>query len=96
MHQAARRDLRGSTPPVLHVERLGPDAVRVQYISARRMGALAVGILRGLARHFGEENLLRITPTTREHGEHGEHGEHVDILVERIARPAPAEAPAAE
>ena len=88
MHHAVRRDLRGATPPVLHVERLSPTAARVQYVSTRRMGALAVGIIRGLAQHFGEAHRLRITPTT------AENGERVEILVEEIeaapARPTAA------
>ena len=86
MHGAVRRDLRGSTPPVLHVERFSPDTGRVQYVSKRQMGALAVGIIRGVARHFGEHDQLRITPTTRE------DGAHVEILVERVARTVPSAA----
>lgn len=92
MHHAVRRDLQGSTPPVLHFERVSADAVRLQYVSKRRMGALAVGIVRGLARHYGEENQFSITPTTRE------DGEHVEILIQRIAPtppPAGKETPAA-
>ncbi len=86
MHHAVRRDMNGATPPVLYVERLSRDVIRVQYVSRRRMGALAVGIIRGVARHFGEQDQIRITPTTRE------DGEHVEILVERIAASAPTTA----
>lgn len=92
MHGAVRRDLRGSTPPVLHVERFSPNTVRVQYVSKRRMGALAVGIVRGLAHHFGEHDQLRIAPTTREDGDHVDHVDHVEILVERVARTVPSAA----
>ena len=76
MHEAVRHDMPGSHPPVLHVERLSESVARVSYISKRRMGALAVGIIRGLAKHYGEEDELRISPVTQE------DGDRVEILVE--------------
>jgi Haem-NO-binding len=82
LHGAVRRDMTGSSPPVLDVERLSPDKVRVRYVSNRRMGALAVGIIRGIAHYYGEENELRIQPLSRE------DGGSVEILIERIERPA--------
>ena len=82
MHGAVRRDMRGASPPVLRVERLSPTVVRIQYVSPRRMSALAVGIVRGLARHYGEEDDLRITPHTHD------DGNRVEILVEWVT-PAP-------
>ncbi len=84
MHTAVRRDMSGSAPPVLDVERLSPGSVRVRYVSPRRMGALAVGIVRGIAHHYGEEDQLRITPIT------SESGESVEILIERVERPVKA------
>ncbi len=80
MHGAVRRDMHGASPPVLHVERLSPTTVRVHYVSPRRMSALAVGIVRGLARYYGEEDHLRITPRAYD------DGDRVEILVERVAR----------
>lgn len=78
MHGAVRREMKGSTPPVLTVERLSPDQVRVRYASKRRMGALAVGIIRGIIRHFGEDDELAVRPVTQE------DRDHVEILVERV------------
>ena len=77
MHTRVRADDAGYAPPVLDVQRLGPREVMVEYISARRMGALVVGIIRGLARYFDEEDVIEVTPTT------SENGEHVRILVRR-------------
>lgn len=82
MHDQVRRDVPGAQPPVLHAERLSPTQVRVRYISARHMGALAVGIIRGIARYFGEEHTLRVTPTS------AENGQEVEILVEVLGLPA--------
>lgn len=40
--------------PTLDVTRQGPDDVRVQYISCRPLGDLALGLIEGCAEHFGE------------------------------------------
>jgi hypothetical protein len=42
------------------------------------MGALAVGIIRGLAVHFDEADRIVVEPTTRE------DGQHVFIRVRRV------------
>jgi hypothetical protein len=78
MHGAVRRDAPGTRPPTLHVTRLGENEVLVQYESERRMGALAVGIIRGLATYFDEADRIEVEPTTRE------DGRHVTIRVRRI------------
>ena len=69
MHGAVRRDAPGTTPPVLHVTRLGADELEVRYASSRRMGALAVGIIRGLAVYFDEAEHIEVEPLTPEDGE---------------------------
>jgi hypothetical protein len=70
MHGAVRREAPGTTPPVLHVTRLSDSELEVQYRSERRMGALAVGIIRGLATYFDEADHICVEPTTREDGQH--------------------------
>lgn len=70
MHTQVRAHHPENRPPVLDVQRTGPQEVLVEYVSPRRMGALAVGIVRGLARYFDEEDSIEIEPTTSENGEH--------------------------
>jgi heme-NO-binding protein len=44
----------GATAVELHTRRAGPDEVRLSYSSPRRLCAVARGLARGLARHYGE------------------------------------------
>ena len=69
MHTQVRRDHAGNAPPVLHVQRLNANEVLIDYVSARRMSGLAVGIVRGLAAYFGEADRIDVLPTTSEEGE---------------------------
>ncbi|TGE24701.1 hypothetical protein E5K00_05675 [Hymenobacter aquaticus] len=66
MHGAVRRDAPGTRPPVLHVRRQSAKELEVTYESERRMGALAVGIIRGLAAYFDETEDIEVTPLTSE------------------------------
>ena len=78
MHTRVRQEHLENAPPVLDVRRTGPSEVVVEYVSKRRMGALAVGIVRGLATYFDEADRIEVTPTTRE------DGQHVHIRVRRL------------
>lgn len=69
MHGAVRRDAPGTRPPVLHVTRLADNELVVRYESERRMGALAVGIIRGLAAYFDEADEIEVEPLTQENQE---------------------------
>jgi hypothetical protein len=80
MHKRVRQEHEHNAPPVLDVRRTGPHELLIEYVSARRMGALAVGIVRGLAVYFDEADRIEVEPTTRE------DGQHVQIRVRR--RPA--------
>lgn len=77
MHTRVRQEHEENAPPVLNVRRVSEDEVVVEYVSARRMGALAVGLIRGLAVHFDEADRITVEPTTRE------DGQHVRIVVRR-------------
>lgn len=77
MHTHVRAQNAGHTPPVLQVKRLGENELQVDYVSPRRMGALAVGIIRGLAVYYNEEHRIEVEPTT------GENGQRVSIRVRR-------------
>jgi len=77
MHTRVRQEHAGNKPPVLDVKRVAPNEVMINYVSPRRMGALAVGIVRGLATYFDEESHITIEPLT------SENGERVQIRVQR-------------
>jgi len=54
VHTVLRASDKDALPPKLHTRRTGPDTVVLVYDSPRKMCALAVGIGKGLARHFKE------------------------------------------
>lgn len=43
-----------ASPPQLQTERVTADEVHIRYASPRRLCAIAVGLCRGLAAHYGE------------------------------------------
>jgi hypothetical protein len=54
IHRVVRRRQPGAQPPLLSTERRAPDEVVLFYDSPRRLCAVARGIGRGVANHFGE------------------------------------------
>jgi hypothetical protein len=54
IHRAVRIRNPEVQPPHLVVRQVGPDEIRIEYSSARRLCDLAVGICRGVADHYGE------------------------------------------
>ena len=69
MHNKVREEHSENSPPVLEVSRLGPNELMIDYVSPRRMGGLAVGIVRGLAVYYDEADVIDVMPTTSEDGE---------------------------
>lgn len=55
IHKVVRIKNRGATPPQLTCARLSPQEVAITYSSPRNMCGLAKGIIRGIARHYGEK-----------------------------------------
>jgi predicted hydrocarbon binding protein len=54
MHRVVRRVNRGAAPPELTVRRTGSNDAVITYTSARKLCALAKGIVRGIAKHYEE------------------------------------------
>ena len=54
VHAVVRVQNPGAKPPELRTMRLSTNEVLLTYTSPRQMCALAIGIGKGLARHFGE------------------------------------------
>lgn len=61
MHGVVRQAGYTATPPRLLCIRTGPGEVVLHYCSDRNLSSLGVGIIRGLARHYGEH--VRISKT---------------------------------
>ena len=69
MHKQVRQEHTENSPPVLEVSRLGPNELMIDYVSPRRMGGLAVSIVRGLATYYDEADRIDVMPTTTDDGE---------------------------
>jgi tRNA A-37 threonylcarbamoyl transferase component Bud32 len=54
IHTMVRKSTPGATPPVLETVRQSPDELHLVYNSARRLCPLAIGLMRGIAAHYGE------------------------------------------
>lgn len=64
MHSAVRKLNSTANPPVLNVNRVNPNLLIIDYYSKRRMGLLAVGIIRGIAKFYGESESIEIISLT--------------------------------
>lgn len=54
IHEVVRLSQKGATPPYLRAERTTPSEVTIVYSSPRKLCAVAKGIIRGVASHYGE------------------------------------------
>ena len=54
IHTMIRTTTPGAAPPVLEAVRQSPDELHLVYSSARRLCPLAIGLMRGIAAHYGE------------------------------------------
>lgn len=54
VHRTVRLKVPGAKPPMLRTVRKGPGEVVIVYNSPRRLCAVARGIAKGVAKHFGE------------------------------------------
>jgi hypothetical protein len=55
IHRTVRLQDPRADPPRLSTERLGRDEVRVLYASPRRLCAFGIGVIRGIAAHYGDD-----------------------------------------
>lgn len=61
IHQLVRQRYSGSRPPLIRCQRVSATELRLTYESARRLCALARGIVRGVGEHYAE--VLRVNET---------------------------------
>lgn len=64
MHKAVRKEESSANPPMLYVSRVHDKLLVIDYYSKRRMGSLAVGIIRGIAQHYSEGDRVKVIPLT--------------------------------
>jgi hypothetical protein len=58
IHRVVRIQNPGAQPPRLQFEQLGPNELKFHYNSPRRMAAVAKGIIKGVAKHYGQTVLI--------------------------------------
>ncbi|GAB3538073.1 hypothetical protein GCM10027443_32260 [Pontibacter brevis] len=64
MHGAVRTEDNRTSPPMLLVTKKGSRQLIVDYYSKRRMAAVAVGIIKGIARYYDESDKVAVTLLT--------------------------------
>ena len=62
MHKAVRSEASNANPPVLNVTAVGNKLIIIDYYSKRKLGSLAIGIIRGIAKHYNESERVHIIP----------------------------------
>ncbi len=60
MHGAVRRLNSTANPPILNVSKINPKLLVIDYYSERRMGGLAIGIIKGIAQYYNEADRVSI------------------------------------
>jgi hypothetical protein len=71
MHGGIKKESSNTNPPPLHVSKVGKHTLILDYYSKRKMAGFAVGIIKGLAGYFQEEERVRVIPPA-------------DMLAERV------------
>lgn len=74
MHGAVRKTDGRADPPMLLVTKKGPRRLIVDCHSKRRMAGVAVGIIRGIAKHYDEATTRRSPALQRPRGKGSRYG----------------------
>lgn len=69
MHPAVRNHDKATSPPILEINRISPRELTIHYRSTRRMEAMAVGIIEGIAAFYHEEDRIFINLIPNEAGQ---------------------------
>lgn len=65
MHRAVKKHEPKTAPPALNVTRVNKNKLIIDYYSKRRMGSLAIGIIKGIAKYYHEETNIVIESATK-------------------------------
>ncbi|MCW3077933.1 MAG: hypothetical protein JWO32_2542 [Bacteroidetes bacterium] len=69
MHKAVRKEEHNAHPPILNVSRVHDKLLIIDYHSERKMGSLAVGIIKGIAAYFNEQDQIQVIPLSNPNDE---------------------------
>lgn len=69
MHAAVKKEDERTSPPKLMVTKIGTNKLMVDYHSKRRMGPVAIGIIKGIARYYNEHENVKVTSISAPHEE---------------------------
>ncbi|MDF2438634.1 MAG: hypothetical protein K0Q95_3010 [Bacteroidota bacterium] len=64
MHGAVRKLNSTANPPILNVTLVSDQLLMIDYFSKRRMASLAVGIIKGIAKYYNEEEKVIVRSVT--------------------------------
>ncbi len=64
MHSAVRKEDSRTSPPVLLVTKVGNKRLMIDYYSKRRMGPVAIGIIKGIAKYYNEQDKVKVQSLT--------------------------------
>ena len=64
MHGAVRKLNSTAQPPILNVSKISEELLMIDYYSKRKMGSLAVGIIKGIAKYYGEHKEVTVESIT--------------------------------
>lgn len=64
MHHAVRKENENANPPALHVSKVSDTLLIIDYYSKRKLASLAIGIIKGIAKHYNEADNINVTPVT--------------------------------
>lgn len=78
LHGAVRTQDNRTNPPRLNVTKVNKGLLIVDYYSKRRMASIAIGIIKGIARHFNEADCYKVWPVT------DLDSERVQLRIERV------------
>ena len=66
IHVAVRKSTNGAAPPILDIRRTSHNSLEIHYISERKMVELGVGIIKGIAKAYNEEDNIEVELEKRE------------------------------
>lgn len=76
MHKAVRMENQDANPPILNISTVSEKLMIIDYYSRRCMASLAIGIIKGIAKYYNENNVVSVKTTT------GPDDERVQIRIE--------------
>lgn len=60
IHVAVRKSTSGAAPPILDIRRTSHNSLEIHYISERKMVELGVGIVKGIAQAYQEQENIEV------------------------------------